>query len=51
MTSLVETADKLPIEDYFQKCLENMYNLIKENQLTEQFLNIDTPFQFSFWTL
>ena len=41
MTSLVETADKLPIEDYFQKCLENMYYLIRVNQLTEQFLDID----------
>lgn len=41
MTSLVETADKSPIKDYFQKCLENMYYLIRVNQLTEQFLNID----------
>ena len=41
MTSLVETEDRLPIEDYFQRCLENMYRLIRENQLTEQFLKID----------
>lgn len=41
MTSLVETADKFSIEDYFQKCLENMYYLIRVNKLTEQFLNID----------
>ncbi len=41
MTTLVDTNDNTEIRDYFQKCLDNMYQKIKDNNLTDQFLNIN----------
>ena len=38
MAAIYETTDHL--ESYFQKCVENMHKKIKDNKLTEEFLNI-----------
>ena len=45
MSALVDVNDNSEIMDYFQRCLDNMYQLIKDNNLRDPFLSIDTTSQ------
>lgn len=42
MSTLVDVNDNSEIMNYFQRCLDNMYQLIKDNNLRDPFLSIDT---------
>lgn len=37
MSTLVDVNDNSEIMNYFQRCLDNMYQLIKDNNLRDPF--------------
>ena len=45
MSTLIDVNDNSEVMDYFQRCLNNMYQLIKDNNLRDPFLSIDTTSQ------